>query len=67
MGPRRIGVVIRKLREAEGLTQVQLAKRGKVSQAYLSLLEAGQRKAPTIRVAQRLAKALGVPVGELLE
>ncbi len=60
-------MAIRKLREAEGLTQEQLAQRAKVSQAYLSRLEAGQRKAPTIRIAQRLAKALGVPVAALLE
>lgn len=60
-------MTIRRLREAEGITQEQLAKRAKVSQGYLSRLEAGDRKAPSIKIAQKLAQALGVPVGELLE
>lgn len=38
-----------------------------VAQAYLSELEAGQKKNPGIETLRRFAKALGVPVGELLE
>jgi transcriptional regulator with XRE-family HTH domain len=37
----------------------------KVSPGYVGLMELGQRS-PSIAVLQRLAKALGVPVTELL-
>jgi transcriptional regulator with XRE-family HTH domain len=64
---RRIGMTIRKLREARGWTQEQLAKKARVSQSYLSLLESGERgKAPSIRIALRLAQALDVNVEKLL-
>ena len=53
-------------REEKGLTQIGLAKRAKVSQAYVARIEAGSKKNPSLAVLQRLAKALGVPVTELL-
>jgi transcriptional regulator with XRE-family HTH domain len=67
MSPRRLATVIKKLREAQGLTQEQLAKKAGLSQAYLSQLEAGDKKHPSLPALKRLARALGVPVGELLE
>jgi transcriptional regulator with XRE-family HTH domain len=63
---RRIGSRIKRLREARGLTQLDLSKRARVSQPYLSQLEAGTKANPALRVAQRLAKALGVPINALL-
>ncbi len=66
MAPRRIGVALRKVREAKGLSQLALAKKAKVSQGYISHLEAGEKKEPGLGVLKRLAKALGVPVAELL-
>ena len=53
-------------REAKGMTQVDLATKAKVTQPYLAELEAGKKKNPSLAVLQRLAKALGVPVTELL-
>jgi transcriptional regulator with XRE-family HTH domain len=44
-----------------------LSKRAKVTEAYVSQLESGARKNPSLPVLQRLAKALGVPVTALLE
>lgn len=64
---RRIGVVIKKLREQQGLSQQALAKKAKVTDAYIAMLETGARKNPTIETLKRLAKALKVKVGELLE
>jgi transcriptional regulator with XRE-family HTH domain len=49
------------------MKQEALAKRAKVSRGYLAALEAGHKKNPSLAVLQRLAKALGVPVTELLE
>jgi transcriptional regulator with XRE-family HTH domain len=62
----RLGAVVRRLRAARHMTQQELAKKARISQAYLSRLEAGEKKNPGIHIAQRLAKALGVPVTALL-
>ena len=49
------------------ITQEELARRAKVSRGYLAALEAGHKKNPSLAILKRLAKALGVPVTELLE
>jgi transcriptional regulator with XRE-family HTH domain len=59
--------VLTTLREAKGLNQVELAKRAGVTTAYLNQLEHGKRKNPSLDILKKLAKALGVPVTELLE
>ena len=46
--------------------RAQLAKRAKVTQGYISQLEAGTIQDIGTKVAVRLAKALGVPVTDLL-
>lgn len=66
MTPRRISTVIRDLRGAKGLTQEQLAKRAKVTRGYLAQLEAGHKTNPSLPMLRKIAKALGVPVTELL-
>ena len=66
MTPRRMSTVIRELRGAKGLTQVQLAKRAKMTRGYLAQLEAGYKVNPSLPMLRKLAKALGVPVTELL-
>jgi len=58
--------VIKKLREEKGLSQKALAERVGVTDAYITMLETGVRKNPSLAVLQRLAKALGAPVAELL-
>jgi transcriptional regulator with XRE-family HTH domain len=49
------------------MTQEQLAKRAGLKQPYVSQLEKGTKKSPTLPALKRIAKALGVPVTELLE
>lgn len=66
MSPRQIGKMLKERREELGLTREQLAKKAKVTTAYVSMLEAGKRKNPSLPVLRRLAKELGVPVTELL-
>lgn len=66
MTPRGISTVIRQLRGAKGVTQLQLAKRAKVTRGYLAQLEAGHKTNPSLPTLRKLAKALGVPVAELL-
>ena len=58
--------MLRQLRKQRKLTQNELAKRAEVTRSHLSLLEAGHRKNPSIDVLERLARALSVPVTELL-
>lgn len=67
MSPRRkMSATIRKLRERQNMTQAALAKKVKVTQGYISQLEAGTKKELGAKVAIRLADALGVSVTELL-
>jgi transcriptional regulator with XRE-family HTH domain len=67
MYPKQIGTMLRELRAAKGLTQEDLAKKAKVTRSYVAMLETVGKKNPSIQVLRRLAKALGVPVSELIE
>ena len=67
MSPKRLSKVIQAKREEKGITQRDLAQRAKVTPGYIAQLETGLRKNPSLPVLRRLAKALGVPVTELLE
>ena len=58
--------MLKALREEKGLTQDELAKRAQLTKPYISQLENGVRKNPSLPALERLAKALGVPVTELL-
>jgi transcriptional regulator with XRE-family HTH domain len=61
-----LGRRLRTLREAKGWSQDNLARRVKLTKPYVSMLETGARKQPSLPTLVRLAKALGVPVTELL-
>ncbi len=62
-----LGVLVKQLREAKGLTQAELAEKAAISREYVALMESGGRANPTMDVLKRLAKALKVTVGDLLE
>ncbi len=59
------GGVLSKARKRATLTQAALAKKVGVHQVTIARLETGARR-PSMRLLQRLAKALRVPVTELL-
>ncbi len=61
-----IGRRLRALREAKGWSQDDLARRAKLTKPYVSMLETGVRKQPSLPTLRRLAKALGVPITEVL-
>jgi transcriptional regulator with XRE-family HTH domain len=67
MTERRLGAVVRRLRCEREWTQEHLARRAGLSQPHISQIEAGVRVNPTAVIVKKLARALGVPVGELLE
>ena len=62
-----LDLVLRTIREEKGFSQLKLAKKSDVPQSYISELEAGLKKNPGIETLKKLARALGVPVSELLE
>lgn len=62
-----IETVLKALRKQRGMPQEQVAKKAGVTNFYISQLETGLRKNPSLPVLRRLAKALGVPVAELLK
>ena len=62
-----IGTLLHRIRETKGLSQLALAKRAKVAQGYISQLEAGDKGNPSVATLRKLAKALNVPVTELLK
>jgi XRE family transcriptional regulator of biofilm formation len=66
MSSKRLSRVIQTIREAKGMTQRDLATKAKVTAGYIAQLELGVRKNPSLEVLQRISRALGVPVTELL-
>ena len=60
-----LGGMIQERREAKGWNQKELARRVKVTDAYIAMLETGKRKNPSRAVLKRLARALDVSVTEL--
>jgi transcriptional regulator with XRE-family HTH domain len=57
---------IKRLRAARQLTQIQLAKKTKVTQPMIAMLETGAVTNLTLATLRRLAKALCVTPSELL-
>ncbi|HEY5237401.1 MAG TPA: helix-turn-helix transcriptional regulator [Rhizomicrobium sp.] len=60
-----VGVNIRKLRKAKGLSQEALAAESGIDMRYLGGIERGQEN-PTVAVVGDIAKALGVHPSVLL-
>lgn len=61
-----IGERVRAAREAKGWTQWELTKAANVQVMTISGIELGRHQ-PTVQTLCRLAKGLGVEVGELLD
>ena len=65
MPPKKLGMTIKRLRDDRNLTQADLARKAKVHRVYVAQIEA-RTKTPSLAVLERIAKALRVPVTELL-
>ncbi|MBI1814051.1 MAG: helix-turn-helix transcriptional regulator [Deltaproteobacteria bacterium] len=61
----RLGERIRMLRKTRGWSQEKLAEKANHHWTYIAGLERGERN-PTLRVLADIAKALDVPIRELL-
>lgn len=62
----RLALNLRRLRRHKGWSQEEFAHRADIHRTYISDLERGARN-PTITVVDRLARALEVKPGELLD
>ena len=60
------GIVLRAYRQEKGLTQEQLSERVDVVRSFICTLESG-KKQPSLEMVLRLAAALGVRPGELVD
>jgi len=62
----KLGLNVKRLRKAKGLSQEAFAFEAKIHRTYVSDVERGARN-PTIMVIEKFAKALGVTPGYLLD
>lgn len=60
-----IGDRIRELREERGMSLSVLASRSGVSKSYISNIERGIQKNPSLIIMKKLADTLGVPLEDL--
>ncbi|NUM56891.1 MAG: helix-turn-helix transcriptional regulator [Candidatus Hydrogenedentes bacterium] len=60
----RIGVIVRRYREHQDMTQADLAKQSKVTQAEVSYIERGKRS--HLKTLDRVAHALGMDLSEMI-
>src|SRR5215831_14854053 len=65
MASQRVGMNIKRVREAKGWSQERLAQKAKLHRVSLAKIEA-QMLTPTLPTLDRIAKALGLTVTELV-
>ncbi|MDP3495567.1 MAG: helix-turn-helix transcriptional regulator [Hyphomonadaceae bacterium] len=63
---KRVGANLRRVREAQGISQEDLADRAGLHRTYVSGVERGVRN-PTVKVLDKTAKALKVKPSVFLE
>ena len=63
---KRLAMKLKRLRAERGMTQETLAKRAGLARVHIARLESGNYD-PALSTVQRLAKALKVKVGELVD
>jgi len=59
--------IVKQLREQRGLSQEKLARLADVSNNTIINIEAGKQDNPTIETLKKVAKALNVPVENLIK
>ena len=62
----QFGQTVRKIRLKQGLSQGDVARRLNLHRSYISSIERGIRN-PSLKVIQKIAKALEVPIEKLLK
>ncbi len=62
----RVAGNVKRIRIEKGITQQALADKAKIHRVYLAQIE-GATRSPSLEMLDRIAKALRVKVGRLLE
>ncbi|WP_409252226.1 helix-turn-helix domain-containing protein [Bacillus sp. SCS-153A] len=62
-----VGVKIKSIRENKGITINELAQKAAISKSYISSIERDIQKNPSIKVLEKIAAALEVPLDMLLD
>jgi transcriptional regulator with XRE-family HTH domain len=62
-----LGKKLTRVRERVGLSQVELSRRAGLPYNYVARIEAGAVVSPKIETRRKLAKALRVPITEILD
>ncbi len=62
-----IGKTIRKYRQGKGMSQEALARAANLSLPTIVKIESGETPNPSIDTVQKIAKALGVAIEDLLK
>lgn len=57
---------IKAIRKNKKMSQIELASKAGITQAYLSALETGIKRNPSLKILDSIASALGVTLNELL-
>lgn len=65
--PTKLGTYLRKLRYLAGMSLRDVQNATGISNAYLSQVETGDCKNPTVKILRKLAEAYGVPLTSILE
>jgi transcriptional regulator with XRE-family HTH domain len=63
---RRLGLNLKRLREEQGFSQESFADHCGLHRTYISGIERGVRN-PTVIILDKIARALKVPAGQLLD
>lgn len=58
---------IKKLRKAKGLSQDRLSKMADIAHPTIIKIESGAIQSPTVETAQKIARALGVGIDDLMK
>ena len=62
-----IGVIIKKLRQSNKMTQVQLSASSEVSNSYISRLESGEEINISINKLYKLSRTLDIEIDEIMK
>ncbi len=58
---------IKKLRKEKGLSQDRLSKMADIAHPTIIKIESGAIQSPTVETAQKIARALGVSIDDLMK
>ncbi|OGY10921.1 MAG: hypothetical protein A3F61_01855 [Candidatus Blackburnbacteria bacterium RIFCSPHIGHO2_12_FULL_41_13b] len=67
MGNEVIGDKIKQLRNKQGLTQDELARKSDLPYTTLTKIESNVITKPSIQTVAKIAKGLGISIGELMK